>query len=373
MIYTYASITQKRLDKQIMRIAERSDILRFLDPKNKFEELKIFIQFEGDYNPQFTYDEKHIPILIEVIEYVSKLKEKTSKLKTDNELKSVMIEKCNELLCKFQLLQAYHDQDLEKIASYNQQLFGHFQDFSQSCINYKQIESDYSIHFESLLSPLGFEHHETLGRKELRSLVEYHLELIGLERYHISFWKHGNTNMQVSIGPKPVVYINKKAKYNAKDVCISILHEIYGHLARYQAGIKSGIHMLQGWTAHYLTTEEGIAVFQAARIEWFEIVWKRSIDSYNNLIQATQNNRKEMTIYFKKLWYSNLESIFWSILRLKRGLKDTSIVWPAGLFHKDKVYADGYFQIINYISKQWNKAWILNSLMLGRIKVEDIL
>jgi hypothetical protein len=39
----YATITQQRLDKQIMRIAERSDILRFLDPKNKFEELQKFI------------------------------------------------------------------------------------------------------------------------------------------------------------------------------------------------------------------------------------------------------------------------------------------------------------------------------------------
>gem|GEM_PF-5897445 len=40
----YSSKTQEQLDKQIMRISERSDILRFLDPVNKFEELTIFLE-----------------------------------------------------------------------------------------------------------------------------------------------------------------------------------------------------------------------------------------------------------------------------------------------------------------------------------------
>lgn len=64
-----------------MRISERSDILRFLDPLNKFEELQQFLDAQGEYNPQFTYDDKHISVLQEVLEYTNKLKIKSEKLR----------------------------------------------------------------------------------------------------------------------------------------------------------------------------------------------------------------------------------------------------------------------------------------------------
>gem|GEM_PF-6810506 len=51
--------------------------------------------------------------------------------------------------------------------------------------------------------------------------------------------------MQISIGPKPVIYINKKDQYALHDVCVSILHELYGHLLRYFNGKKSNIHIMQ--------------------------------------------------------------------------------------------------------------------------------
>ena len=97
-MFDYHSKTQKLLDKQIMRVSERSDILRFLDPINKFDELKKFIAAGGEYDPIFEYDDKHIPILKEVLEYIDKLKLKSKKLRIKAkekgyELKLSMIEK----------------------------------------------------------------------------------------------------------------------------------------------------------------------------------------------------------------------------------------------------------------------------------------
>lgn len=78
----YSSKTQKSLDKKIMRIAERSDILRFLDPKNKKQELQKFLSAHGKYNPQFQYEDMHIPQLPELLEYIAQLKNKCTKMRT---------------------------------------------------------------------------------------------------------------------------------------------------------------------------------------------------------------------------------------------------------------------------------------------------
>lgn len=351
----YESLTQQRLDKQIMRIAERSDILRFLEPTNKFEELKKFKEAKWKYNPIFTYGDKHIPILTEALEYVEKLKQRAIKLRAQNQITKLMIEKCEEVICKFKLLQAYHKQDRKNIEFYNQSLFWKLQDHSQHIIDFPKLQHKFSLDHNTLLKPIWLQEHESLDRNQVKLLVEYHLKSIGLDRYQLKFGNYGTTNMQVSIGPKPTIYIHKKSDYKTFDVCISILHEIYGHLLRYKRGIDSWLHILQWWTAHYLSTEEGIAVFQAARIEGLEISWKRLIDSYEHIRKASKLNRVGMTDYYQDLWRKNLDSVFWSILRLKRWLVDTSMAGDGGVFYKDKVYTDGYFEVLKYLSgkEQW--------------------
>lgn len=372
----YWSVTQQRLDKQIMRIAERSDILKFLDPVNKFEELQKFIDAKWIYNPQFIYDDKHIPVLEDALEYIKKLKKKTISLKIQNNLTILMQEKCEEVEDKFLLLQAYHLQDRTKIDYYNKKLYWNLQNHDLQNIDFNDLEDKFKLNQIIILSPLWLQDNKTLNRKQVKALVEYHLQSIWRNIYQINFGKFWTTNMQVRIWPKPVVYINKKAEYISFDVCVSILHEIYGHLLRYRKWIDSWIHLLQWWTAHYLSTEEGIAVFQAARIEWLKITWKKLIESYEHIIIAEQCNRVELVEYYQLQWRRNLESIFRSILRLKRGLEDTSIWGIGSVFYKDKVYADGYLELLRYfeINKTTESDIFLidNWLYKGRIKILDL-
>jgi hypothetical protein len=373
---SYSSKTQQRLDKQIMRIAERSDILRFLDPKNKFEELRKFVEAKGNYNPQFIYDDKHIPLLDEVLQYIDNLKSKTLKLRDKNALQGLMIEKCEELECKFRLLQAYYKQDLDAIANLNKQLFWPIRKIGKIDSQiYSDLDVHYKIDYKELLLPIWVHNSEQLDKEQVKQLIQHHLHTIWLSNYHIKFGEHGTTNMQVSIGPKPVVYINKKISYNSWDICVSILHEVYGHLLRYHRWIQSGYHILQGWTAYYLTTEEGIAVFQAARVEGFVIVWKRLMESYLHLSKAWEYDRIQLTQYYQNLGWKNLTSIFWTILRVKRGIVDTSIIHPGTIFYKDKVYSDWYFELVNYLSWKTIEAkdqFAFDKLLFeGRMKLED--
>lgn len=126
-----------------MRIAERSDILKFLDPTNKFEELAKFVEAKGEYNPQFIYSTDHVSILKEVSVYVNKLKTRALKLKTNDGIKQLMIEKCDEILCKFNLLAAYHYQDFDKILALNTQLFGKLEDYTTPSLNYSKLENNF--------------------------------------------------------------------------------------------------------------------------------------------------------------------------------------------------------------------------------------
>ena len=365
-----------------MRIAERSDILKFLDPTNKFEELQKFIDAKGDYNPQFTYSTDHVKILEEVGLYINKLKAKTLKLRENNEIKQLMLDKCDEILCKFDLLQAYHDQDYDAILTLNTQLFGTIKNYTTLPTDYAALEKRFWLSYQSLFENTGINPVETLSQKQVKELVIYHIQSVGFSSYSIQFGNFGNTNMQVRIGPKPVMYIHKKETYKAFDVCVSILHEVYGHLARYKNGINSDYHLLQWGTAYYLSTEEGLAVFQAARVEWFQKTRERLQKSYQYLAQTADHNWKQLTqIYFKN-GRTNLETIFWSILRLKRGIQDTSIIHPGTVFYKDKVYSDGYYHILSYFADQvnnndlkWNSSTKLaldDIIMIWRIKVEDI-
>ncbi len=365
-----------------MRIAERSDILKFLDPTNKFEELQKFIDAKGDYNPQFTYSTDHVKILEEVGLYINKLKAKTLKLRENNEIKQLMLDKCDEILCKFDLLQAYHDQDYDAILTLNTQLFGTIKNYTTLPTDYAALEKRFWLSYQSLFENTGINPVETLSQKQVKELVIYHIQSVGFSSYSIQFGNFGNTNMQVRIGPKPVMYIHKKETYKAFDVCVSILHEVYGHLARYKNGINSDYHILQWGTAYYLSTEEGLAVFQAARVEWFQKTRERLQKSYQYLAQTADHNWKQLTqIYFKN-GRTNLETIFWSILRLKRGIQDTSIIHPGTVFYKDKVYSDGYYHILSYFADQvnnndlkWNSSTKLaldDIIMIWRIKVEDI-
>ncbi len=378
----YSSVTQKKLDKQIMRIAERSDILKFLDPTNKFEELQKFIDAKGDYNPQFIYNTDHVSILGEVSLYVNKLKAKTAKLRVNDNIKQLMLEKCDEILCKFNLLQAYHDQDYDIILALNTQLFGKLQDYTTLPINYFTLEKRFWLSYQSIFENTGISPSEFLTQKQVKELLIYHTQAIGFNTCSIQFGNFGNTNMQVRIGPKPVIYIHKRESYKAFDICVSILHEVYGHLARYKNGINSDYHILQWGTAYYLSTEEGLAVFQAARVEWFEKTRARLQKSYQYLPQSAGYNWKQLTQIYIKNGRTNLETIFWSILRLKRGIQDTSIIHPGTIFYKDKVYIDGYCTILSYFSDQVNnkdlkskpytKLTLDDIIMIWRVKIADI-
>ena len=94
-------------------------------------------------------------------------------------LQEMMIQKCEELECKFKLLQAYHKQDLELIQQYNERLFGPLQsqDIASLQIKADRLEQLHKIDIASLL-PKDTQLSKHITKKELIELVAYHLQEI---------------------------------------------------------------------------------------------------------------------------------------------------------------------------------------------------
>lgn len=363
----YIDSRHKKLDKEIADLSIRSDILKFLDPINKFEELEKFISRNGNYKPTFIYQDKHILAVQEVLSYIDDVILKLDiYLQRYNDLLTIgMLEKCKELRYKFELVLAYHEQDFDKINQLNISLFGDFVDPMDIDFG-STIFDDYSITDISYLFPkdiLILE--DKIDKKKLKEIIQYNVSIIWLDSYKVRFEEMGRTAMQVSIGNKPIIYINKKSDYGISSIAVSVLHEIYGHLHRRVQGSRSDYYILKWGTWFYLAEEEGVATFQWARYEWYQKVYDRLYDNYQFGGQLLDMSWYGAVEYMLTKTTKSLEYIYRSLLRWKRGLIDPD---KHNVLYKDKIYFDGYLRVCDFI----NKGEKLDKLMMGRIKIDDI-
>jgi hypothetical protein len=64
----------------------------------------------------------------------------------------------------------------------------------------------------------------------------------------------------------------------------------------------------------------------------------------------------------------NLETIFKTILKIKKWIEDTSIVSEWAVYFKEKVYLDWFMKINDWVEK-WNS---IEWMYKGKIKLEDL-
>lgn len=372
----YIDDKHHKLDKNISELSIKSDILKFIDPINKFDEYQKFVDNNGNYIPKFVYNDKHISAIEEVLKYIDKLSGKLDNYldRHEDNLSKLMYEKLQELKDKFFLILSYHNQDIEKILYYNKALFGEFKKHKKIKLDNDAL-SVYKINHINDFIPskiydkyIWFEYNLDnldIDKDILKKILIHNLDKIGVKDYKIKFEELGRTNMQVSIWKKPVIYVNKKSDYIISSVVVSILHEIHGHLSRRVARSDSDIYLLKWWTGYYLSDEEGVATFQWARYEWFQKTYDRLYESYNIWFKLQNLSRSDSVELLQSTKHKNIWATFRSLLRWKRWLVDVD---QHCIFHKDKIYFDGYNNICNFIINWWD----FNDLMIWRIKVDDL-
>lgn len=150
--------------------------------------------------------------------------------------------------------------------------------------------------------------------------------------------------------------------FSEQDIEKLIVHEIQTHALRSIRGSKQTLDILEAGTAHYLETEEGLAVFHE---EQADLLSHKSKKYLALKVMAINWAMKESfsSVYQRLLEYLPPENAFRTTFRVKRGLADTS---QSGAFSKDIIYMAGFLKVKS-LSKEDRQ-----TLMVGKVSVNQL-
>jgi uncharacterized protein (TIGR02421 family) len=160
------------------------------------------------------------------------------------------------------------------------------------------------------------------------------------------------------------VFIRKGASFSERYIRRLIAHEIGTHILRAENGREQPFLMFMSGFPGYLSTEEGLAVWNEER---FGLLTNETMRLYAARCVAVEmaKTKSFSSIYkhFRGLFGD--DGAFKLALRVKRGLSDTS---KKGGFTKDFVYLEGYLAVKDFIDKGGS----LNELYWGKIGIEHL-
>lgn len=348
------------IDANIEILSKKLILSKILRPTNYFNELDIFISKHGKYNPQFEYK---FPSN-ERIELVQKNLEKNKQLIEKNKLKSpitkLFLEKIDELENRVLLIKAYKEQDFDNIEKYNYAIFGQFNDelleIAQEKIFWAEPQD------KTLLG-------EKLSAEQTKEIIEKYLYEKKIFWVDVFLNSNNLSRLSVTMWKETKIIISKAARFRENEVKALLAHEIDCHLVRHINWMKSWRNILKSGTWYYLSDEEGFAVYSSD---------KRLPDNYEKLsmykkyfiIREAQKYNFSKIIDLINFMDHNrsLEWCFKTAIKIKKWIKDTSIVHPWAIAMKEKVYLDWYYKVKKWIEDWWDE----EKMYKGKLKIEDL-
>lgn len=116
----YISSEQEQIDKAICYLARRCNLVSSIEPINAVDECKKFIEFKGQYNPQFVYKILDPSKIQQAIDALLGLQDNFT---AHDPITQLQARKVQELVEKYGLILAYQQQDFESIYKYNTKIF----------------------------------------------------------------------------------------------------------------------------------------------------------------------------------------------------------------------------------------------------------
>jgi uncharacterized protein (TIGR02421 family) len=168
----------------------------------------------------------------------------------------------------------------------------------------------------------------------------------------------------VILPSKKIIKLKKKARFSSDFVNRLVVHEIGTHALRFENGTKQPLSVFRNGLAHYLETEEGLAVFNEER---FGVLNPSFMKHYAGRVVAVHTaQQKDFFHTFKELKpFFDKKTAFELALRAKRGLAGTDV--PGG-YTKDYIYLGGYEKVKDFVEKGGNLA----DLYVGKVGIEDL-
>ncbi|MBW7954386.1 DUF1704 domain-containing protein [Candidatus Gracilibacteria bacterium] len=332
-----------KIDKEIMSVDKKLNILKIITPKNILSERLKFIESKGTYIPQLEYN----PISIDLSEFFKKIE----KIEIpDIPLSNIYKRKKEEIFNKIGFISSFEKQDIEGLNKYNKLLYG------------------------TITNP-GLDY--SLDILKTRDKIKKEKEFLTIDNIKHEINKYNHIyNMNLGVIEKETgsrfsikgnnLFVRQTSQVGKNEIRSVIAHEVETHYLRKLNGEKLKYEIFKSGTGNYLQTEEGLAIYNQNRfIKNTYSKYYTSAERYYLIDFALNHN---YNFFVKELldYYNNDYRVVGNyLIRLKRGLKNTSKKY---VFLKDIIYINGLLEINNFVFNSGN----LKELYFGKIGLEDL-
>lgn len=336
------AIPLKELDKKICEIDQQLYLISGLRPLNVEEEKKKFFD-TNSYNPKFKYTPSKAPL----VQLKKQLRTMTF---NDSSLGVLLQNKQIEVLKKIEILQTIGTSQFHSAA---QALYGSSLELDDEILIKEAEDFNYDTTYND--------------DKKLLSTTEIVKACETLfKQYDLKDWKvivKDKMTSDFSAGKHGKIFVKSTAKIDATSLRSTLAHEIETHVLTAVNGKQQPYQIFVQGFANYLTTQEGLAIYNQTIVEKSEIKFQRIARDLQLLkISETGSFRDVFNAALK--YTDDPEIAFERTLRSKRGMGDTS---RPGSFTKRLVYYHGYKAVKEYIDADGD----VNFLYLGKISLED--
>lgn len=332
----------QRIDQELSDIDSQIRLLSHLKPINLKEENTKFL-LNPSYNPQFEYktlsfDPNNLYSRLKRLEF------------PDSPIGILWEKKADEIIRKIQLLEV---RDTPEFTEKSIALYGGPDERLVA-------EALREIHF----MPEEFKASgKTFTAKEAKKIFEKAILDYGLKGWRVIL-KEDLVSDAIA-GKENTILIREKATFSEDRLKGTIAHEIETHAFTAMNGALQPYKIFQRGLADYLTTEEGLAVYNQELTESSETIkkyWPAS--SVIGIYEAMKGSFTDVYQKIVELGFG-AERAWRVALKAKRGLGDTS---QPGAFTKDFVYYKGFKMIKAFVAKGGD----LRKLYYGKINLDDL-
>lgn len=334
-----------QIDEVLAEIDRATPILPFILPQNLAREKKKFFSRLFEYNPKFRYRNPHPKLGV--------FKKELRAMRPHTYGPELLFHKKHlELQDKMRLLEHV---GTHRFTRYAIRLYGRPEEHLV-LRSRKQLGKE-------LLQPKNREMH--LETRVIVRAIRTRLKRLRLR------WRVLETTRQaarVAVDPKSKTIAVRKGSMFTKQELLSLLaHEIETHVFRAENGARQPFRLLHQGTAGYITTEEGLAIFNER-----EVIRKTKSPYHDQRLWlrvvavdlALRCSFRHTFLALLKFGISP-ERAWETTLRVKRGLTITA---KPGAFTRDYLYLKGYEMIKRYQKKKLKLA----SLYIGKVGVTDL-
>ncbi len=331
------------IDKALVRIDKKLLLLKYITPTNIEAERQKFIEKSGNYIPNFEY--KDIPFDLDQLEHELKIIEIP-----DIPLSGLYSDKQEEVHNKIRFLRAFVQQNAADMTLYSKKVFGDI------------VEENFAVAKEKITQRDEIKaEEEFLSYEDIKDYMKKFNHIYGIKVKILQ----ADTTARFTMKGDALIF-RKGATVWKREMRSIIAHEIEGHYLRKINGRKSNFSLLAKWSAGYIETDEGIAIYNQNRFltprdkKYYGI-----FERYYFVQYALKHSYRRLVKHLAEFYDDDYERVFAYMLRLKRGLKDPS---KEGVFMKDVVYVNGFLSVDSYLTG-WGS---LESLYIGKLHIDDL-